>query len=237
MKIKIIIFISLIFFSIRGNAQNMVSSEERIKTLNQYPAELIKTDEEGNRYYYDEKKRAKIYEINGEVLVVMDDLYLVTKPQFNNQLDRNYYFFLNKKLNRVYPLFLCAIDQYRKLKTTINSLKSTEKRQFIKHKQEELTLQYESKLRDLTTSEGRIFAKLMYRATGKTVYEIIKELRGGWSAFWWNVKGNIVDVSIKMEYNPHRYREDLFVETLLQSSWNLGLLEPYKGCKDFKAER
>ncbi len=36
----------------------------------------------------------------------------------------------------------------------------------------------------------------MYRATGKSVYDIIKELRGGWSAFWWNVKGNI-DVDIK----------------------------------------
>jgi hypothetical protein len=37
----------------------------------------------------------------------------------------------------------------------------------------------------------------MNRATGKNVYEIIKELRGGWSAFWWNVKGKMADIDLK----------------------------------------
>jgi hypothetical protein len=42
-------------------------------------------------------------------LVVMDELVLLNKPKFNNQLDKNYYYFLNKKLYRVYPLFLTAL--------------------------------------------------------------------------------------------------------------------------------
>ena len=92
-------------------------------------------------------------------------------------------------------------------------------------------------MRDLTTTEGRIFAKLMNRATGKTVYEIIKELRGGWSAFWWNVKGNLADVDIKQVYDPYSVREDTFVESLLLSNWNLGYLQPYEGYRDFKIKK
>ena len=89
----------------------------------------------------------------------------------------------------------------------------------------------------MTTTEGRIFAKLMHRATGKTVYEIIKELRGNWSAFWWNVKGNIADVDIKEPYDPHANRQDAFVESLLYSNWNLGYLQPYEGYRDFKTKK
>ena len=54
-------------------------------------------DEYGKEYYYDNVLKAKVYEIDGERIVIMDELYLGAKPKFNNQLDRNYYFFLNKK--------------------------------------------------------------------------------------------------------------------------------------------
>ena len=77
----------------------------------------------------------------------------------------------------------------------------------------------------------------MNRATGKTVFEIIKELRGGWSAFWWNVKGNIADVDRKEPYDPHKNRSDEFVESLLQSNWNAGYFQPYPGYQNFKIKK
>lgn len=205
--------------------------------LSKYPVSSLQTDEFGNKFYYDARQKAKIYEIDGETVVVMDELVLQKKPHFNNELDRNYYFFLNKKLNRVYPLFLTALEQYRTLETTLAQMSSSDKRKYAKKKQNELANEYEEKLRNLTTSEGQVFAKLMHRATGKNVYEIIKDLRGGWSAFWWNVKGNAADIELKKDYNPYKYRDDEFVESLLQSNWNVGYLQPYPGYRDFKIKR
>lgn len=203
------------------------------KALSEIPRDQLQKDDQGNFYYYDAKQKAKIYDINGEQVIVMDELVLKAGPSFNNQLDKNYYFFLNKKLNRVYPLFLNALLQYREMQTDLAALDSTEKRKYIKKRQEALASEYEAQLRDLTTSEGQVFAKLMSRATGKTVHEIIKELRGGWVAFWWNVKGNMADVSLKTPYDPHKFRDDLFIESLLQSNWNYGYLKPYPGANDF----
>ena len=215
------------------NAQEI----RQMKPLREYPPELLKTDEFGNKYYYDESQKARIYEINGENVVVMDELILLNKPRFNNSLDQNYYYFLNKKLNRVYPLFLTALEQYQDIQAELSNLDKGDQRKYVNDRQKDLANQYETQLRDLTTSEGRVFAKLMNRATGKTVYEIIKELRGGWSAFWWNVKGNIADVSIKEPYDPHVNRTDQFVESLLQSNWNAGYLTPYPGYQDFKIKK
>ena len=111
------------------------------------------------------------------------------------------------------------------------------KRKLAKQKQDELASQYETQLRDLTTSEGQVFAKLMSRATGKTVYDIIKELRGGWSAFWWNVKGNVADIELKKPYDPYKNRDDECVENLLLSNWRLGYFKPYDGFETFKITR
>lgn len=233
MKFYNIFCISFLFLSLEAYSQKDVLA----KPLNQYPQEALQKDEFGNLYYYDARQKAKIYEINGETVVVMDELVLQKKPIFNNQLDKNYYYFLNKKLNRVYPLFLTALQQYRDLNAVTSSMEDGERRRFLRARQEELADQYEAQLRDLTTTEGQVFAKLMNRATGKTVYEIIRELRGGWSAFWWNVKGKAADIELKKEYNPRLYREDEFLESLLQSNWNVGYLMPYPGYQDFKVKR
>ena len=236
MKFRIPLIIALLLFGFSLNAQQDTIKVE-LKALKDVPKEKLKKDEFGYVYYYDDAQKARVYEINGEKVVVMDELILLNKPHFNNQLDRNFYYFLNKKLNRVYPYFITALEQYRAIEDELEKIDSEKRKVYIRKRQEELANQYEKQLRDLTTTEGRIFAKLMNRATGKTVYEIIKELRGGWSAFWWNVKGNLADVDIKQVYDPYSVREDTFIESLLLSNWNLGYLQPYEGYKDFKVNK
>ena len=235
MKFNKLILIFLLFTALFANAQQ--DSIVAAKPLSEYPPDLLKTDDVGNKYYYDERQKARIYEINGENVVVMDELILFKKPRFNNQLDQNYYYFLNKKLYRVYPLFLTALDQYQDIENEMKDLNKTSQRKYVNTRQNALADQYEKQLRDLTTTEGRVFAKLMNRATGKTVYDIIKELRGGWSAFWWNVKGNIADVDIKEPFDPHINRSDEFLESLLQSNWNAGYFKPYPGYMNFKVKK
>ena len=170
MKLYKTVFIFLLFSAFTMKAQEI----RQMKPLREYPPELLKTDEFGNKYYYDESQKARIYEINGENVVVMDELILLNKPRFNNSLDQNYYYFLNKKLNRVYPLFLTALEQYQDIQAELSNLDKGDQRKYVNDRQKDLANQYETQLRDLTTSEGRVFAKLMNRATGKTVYEIIK---------------------------------------------------------------
>ena len=228
------ILLMQIFLVSGGFANSQTVDSITVTPLSQYPKDQIKTDEFGQKYYYDAAQRAKIYEIEGEAVVVLDEVFLRAKPHFNNQLDRNFYYFLNKKLNRVYPLFLTALVQYRALEEELASMNPSDRRKYTRQKQAELAEQYEKQLRDLTTTEGRVFAKLMNRATGKTVYEIIRDFRGGWSAFWWNVKGNAADVDLKTPYNPRLHREDEYLESLLQTGWALGYLQPYEGYQDFK---
>ena len=233
MNFRNIFGLLVLFLGLEVQAQDSIA----IKPLSQYPQDKIKVDEYGQKYFYDASLKAKIYEMNGESVLVLDDLVLSSKPRFNNELDRNYYYFLNKKLNRVYPLFYNALINYRAIQKDLEGMEKDKQKEYTKKRQNELADQYEAQLRDLTTTEGQVFAKLMNRATGKTVYQIIKELRGGWSAFWWNVKGKMVDVELKIEYDPHKDRTDEYIEALLQSNWNINYLKPYPGYNNFKVKK
>lgn len=233
MNFNKIVFGFMLFMGIFMYAQETVIA----KPLSEYNASELQTDSSGNKFYYDAKQRAKIYEINGETVVVMDELVLKNKPKFLDDMDRNYYYFINKKLYRVYPLFVQALENYREIQRETAVLPREEQRRLIREKQSYLADQYEAQIKDLTTTEGRIFTKLLHRATGKTVFELIKELRGNWSAFWWNVKGNIADVSIKEPYEPYSNRTDYFLESLLQSNWQSGYLIPYNGYKNYNAKK
>jgi hypothetical protein len=115
MKVKVMIFDKLIpiLFLFIGVCCFSQQDTIQVKSFDDIPKSKLQKDEYGNEYYYDEVQKAKIYKINGEQVIVMDELTLRANPHFNNQLDRNFYFFLNKKLNRVYPLFLDALEQYR----------------------------------------------------------------------------------------------------------------------------
>ena len=139
MKFNKLLLLFLLFFGLFINAQQ---DTVIAKPLSEYAPELLKTDEYGLKYYYDESQKARIYEINGENVVVMDELVLRNKPRFNNQLDQNYYYFLNKKLNRVYPLFLTALEQYEDIQEEMRTLDREDQRKYVNSRQSKLADEY-----------------------------------------------------------------------------------------------
>ena len=85
--------------------------------------------------------------------------------------------------------------------------------------------EFSDQLKKLTRTEGRILIKLIHRQTGETMYELIKEYRSGWKAFWYNSTANMFRLSLKKEYKPREEGLDFIVEDILQRSFINGTLE------------
>jgi len=148
--------------------------------------------------------------------ITLKEVVYVELPKFNNSTDKNYYYWLRSKLLKVYPFHLKAVKEYNSLHDSIILAgKNPAIRKLIRSRQNDLANEYETQLRNLTRTEGRIFSKLMHRKTKKTTYEIIKELRGGFNAFWWNVKAGFVDIDLKEPFEPKENRQDYFLETII----------------------
>ena len=126
------------------------------------------------------------------------------------------YYTLKRKALKVYPYAKMAADRLVKLNSRLEKIKSKRKRKkytrmLEKFLQNELT----AELKRLTRTEGQILVKLIYRETGTTAFELVKELRNGFRAFTYNTVASFFDISLKTQYNPEKIKEDLFIEDIL----------------------
>ena len=57
--------------------------------------------------------------------------------------------------------------------------------------------EFSAELKKLTRTEGQILIKLIHRQTGHTTFALIKELKSGWRAFWFNNTARLFDINLK----------------------------------------
>ncbi len=93
--------------------------------------------------------------------------------------------------------------------------------------------EFSEELKKLTRTEGQILVKLIYRQTGTTAFDLVKELRSGWRAFWYNTTARLFKISIKEEFHPDQIEEDYLIEDILQRAFASGKLERQETVLDY----
>lgn len=120
-----------------------------------------------------------------------------------------------RNLIKVYPYAIRTreiIDSLNmRLAVTSNA---SEKKKLIGETEKMLFKNYETAVRTMTASQGRVLLKLIARETNKTGYQIIKEYKGGFSAGFWYSLGKLFNTDLKTEY--HKEKEDSVYEVILQ---------------------
>jgi uncharacterized protein (DUF2164 family) len=96
---------------------------------------------------------------------------------------------------------------------------------YTKRIQKYIEQEFSEKLKKLTKTEGQILVKLIHRQTGTTAYDLVKELRTSWRAFWYNTTASLFDISLKQEYTPFSVEEDYLIEDILERSFQEEILE------------
>ena len=147
----------------------------------------------------------------------LSEVTVYNEINFKQSDERIKYLILRRKTLKVYPYATLAAERLNKLNDRLANLKKRYKRKRYtriveKYIQEEFT----EELKKLTRSEGQILVKLVHRETGKTTYQLLKELRNGFRAFSYNLVARAFDISLKKEFNPKISREDYFIEDILR---------------------
>lgn len=170
------------------------------------------------------------YFIDGDSIAVsviqLNEVYLMGKQKFASKEERIRYLILKRKTLKVYPYAKLAAERLVALNTRLATLKSkSDKRQYSKIIQRYIEDEFSAELKKLTRTEGQILVKLMHRQTGTTTFDLIKELRSGWRAFWFNNTAKLFDISLKREYDPENVAEDFMIEDILLRAFQSGQLE------------
>lgn len=121
---------------------------------------------------------------------------------------------LEYRVRKVYPIAkLAAIKIAEYNKAYLSFKKERDRKEYVRKIEKELFEAYEKEIRSMSISQGRILIKLIDRETGKSSFEIIKEFKGGFSAFFWQGIARIFGNNLKSEYDAAN--EDHMIEYII----------------------
>tara|TARA_B110000238_G_scaffold181421_1_gene206256 strand:- start:713 stop:1396 length:684 start_codon:yes stop_codon:yes gene_type:complete len=168
------------------------------------------------------------------ILIELEEVRLLNKLNFKSDYDRNYYYWFRKKTLKAYPYAKLAAERLEVLNRRLEKIKSKSKsKRYTKKVQKYMEGEFTDQLKKLTRTEGRILIKLIHRQTGITTFGLIKEIRSGWNAFWYNNTAKLFKLSLKLKYNPANNNEDFIIEDILQRAFIDGILEKQTSKLDF----
>jgi hypothetical protein len=159
-------------------------------------------------------------------IINLDEVVLLKKVKYMSDQDRRRYLILRRKTRKVYPYAKMASERLTTMSERLKTIeKKSDRKKYTKRVQNYIEGEFSEKLKKLTHTEGQILVKLIHRQTGRTTYDLVKELRTGWRAFWYNTTANLFEISLKEEYSPFEVKEDYLIEDILERSFQDKILE------------
>ncbi|KQS47928.1 MULTISPECIES: DUF4294 domain-containing protein [Flavobacterium] len=158
------------------------------------------------------------------IKVVQLDEVLILKGEIDEESKKNF-LILQRRVQRVYPFAKAAADRLVALEKGMAKLKTEkEKKKYFKIVEKYLENEFEGQLKKLSRRDGQILVKLIHRQTGSTTFDLIKEQKSGWKAFWANKTARVFSINLKTQYNPYNVPEDFLIETILVRAFEEGRL-------------
>jgi len=166
--------------------------------------------------------------------IPLDEVYVFGKLDFSNYNEKLRYYILRRKTLKVYPYAKLAAERLSELNDSLTKIKKPRHRKkYTKKVQKYIEGEFSDELKKFTRTEGQILIKLIYRQTGRTAFDLVKELRSGWRAFWYSTTAKMFKISLKEEFKPDLIQEDYLIEDILQRAFTASRLERQNSVLDF----
>lgn len=160
--------------------------------------------------------------------VELDEVTIVASRKKVSDEEKKRLLLLIRRVHKVYPIAKIAAERLVELNRNLARINPKDRTRYLKLVQRYMEDEFEAQLRKFSRKEGQILVKLIHRQTGETTFDLIKELKSSWKAFWYQKIGSMYDVDIKAEYNPKEVYEDFIIERILVKAYADGRLEYQK---------
>jgi len=150
-------------------------------------------------------------EITRGIIVENDTLPMVDLPEVSVYQRKDFeYLYLKRRyrrliynVKRAYPYAKIAGTRLKVLDEYLATLETEkERKEYVNQVEGEIMKEFEQDVKKLTVTQGIILVKLIDRETGRTSYEVIKDLKGGLTAFFWQGIARIFGNNLKEIYDP-----------------------------------
>jgi hypothetical protein len=155
---------------------------------------------------------------NGEMIpwISLKEVVIYGVRTFKSPADQAAYNRLRYNVMKVMPYALFAKRRYEQLERELAvTADKKEQKRLVKQCDKEIKEMFNREIKELTISQGQILTKLIDREIGRTTFEIIKETKGGVTAFLYQSVARVVGHNLKSTYSAEQDRD---IESIIISS-------------------
>jgi hypothetical protein len=142
--------------------------------------------------------------LDGDTILMqhLPQIIIKDKRSFKSKRQAIRYNRLVRNVKKVYPYSRLAASLLRKYEDTLRTIEiKSQRKKVMKQAEKELWDTYGDELKEMTMTQGLILIKLIDRQTGKTSYELVTELRNGFTAFVFQSIARLFHLNLKSQYN------------------------------------
>jgi len=154
------------------------------------------------KYYRQSLNIDSIVKNTPDGLIFFPEIIVYPHQSAKNNRERKKYEKLVRNFLKVYPYALELSKTYRNIDDTLARFSSDKKREmYLKKREQQIMEHYKPILSRFTLSQGVLLVKLMDRESGNTAFDIVDELKGSVTAFFWQSFALMFGNSLKAEYD------------------------------------
>lgn len=134
------------------------------------------------------------------LLANLNDINVSSPRSFSSREEYLRYQMYRRYALKVYPYAKDAIRIFKQVERESQGMKKGKRKKYMKEKHQELKDQFEEPLKNLTKTQGLILVKMIERELDTPMYDLIKDLRGNFTAFYWNTMSKFYGQHLKEGY-------------------------------------
>lgn len=125
------------------------------------------------------------------------------RQERRQERDEAAYARLRYNVYKVYPYANTAAFLLKDVHEKLAKLPDEKSRKrYLKNIEKELNKRFKGELQEFTISQGIVLVKLINRQTGRSCFDIIQEVKGGFNAVVWQGVALVFSNNLKREYEP-----------------------------------
>jgi hypothetical protein len=155
----------------------------------------------------DGKVYSAIITPEGDTLILadLDEISITSLRTFASDEDYQKYMRFRRHAFTVFPYAKEAIRIFREYEYAQQHLSKRATKKKLKELEKELTKEFEEPLSKLTKLQGKIMFKMIEKETDQSMYDLLKGIKGTFTAFYWNQFSKLYDYNLKEGYEPGKY--------------------------------
>lgn len=146
--------------------------------------------------------------------IEIKEVTVIARPRMEKRSEYRKYERLVSNIKRVYPYALLVRRKLTEVNENMKNITSEkERKNYIRSVEKDVFAEYESDMREMTITQGRLLIKLIDRETQNTSYELIRDYRGKLTAVFWQGIARIFGTNLKEKYDA--YGDDMLIELII----------------------